>query len=1065
MPSIASFASVPLAACLLAPGALADLSYPDFNGATGVQLLGDAGLTAGKLRLTAAANNQAGAAWFTAAQKVSTTWTADFEFQLVGGPGADGFAFVIQNDATTSIAGAGCELAYHGIPNSVAVEFDTYANGSCGVGPVNDLGVPHISVHTQGTAPNSVDEAASIGATSQVPAFSNGGLHAARVRYVPGTLFVYVDDLVNPVLTVSIDLSTTLSLASERAWVGFTGATGGLNETHDLLSFAFDEDAAGGGGNNPPVQPTMTEPAVDGQIVNPADVHMETTAFVDPDGGDQHLCSDYEIWLLAPSERVWVTSCIGGVTKLHTHLGDGLFENSHAGLSELMAGTQYLVRARHRDDSGEAGTEWSPWGQRFFTTGSTSDTFPWVTEEIADQPELSWNFASGDAEVILPSGASQPYVRLDNPQAGLLLELAGLDGSSNAIINPPELSEHVDVRVRVSAGSTGLNLAASDLVVYDHECQRIEVLLPALSLSAGQSDTFWVAADGSTYDGTSGQTSPSFSSLARGPEIPWSVKQAGYAVEVFAEGFQLPVNIAFVPNAGPEPDAPFFYVTELYGEVRVVRRDGSVGTFASGLLDFNPTGNFPGSGEQGLAGIAVDPTSGDVFVSLLHDSVTNPGTHYPKVVRFTSTDGGQTAATQTTLLDMVGESQGQSHQISNLTIHPDGKMLVHMGDGFTASTALDLDSYRGKILRMNLDGSAATDNPFYDAGNGINARDYVWAYGVRNPFGGAWRALDGLQYTVENGPSVDRIGQVVAGRNFGWTGTNASMHTHALYVWDPAHGPVNMAFIQAETFGGSGFGADKLDHAFVTESGPTYASGGQANGKRVTEFVFDGNGDLVVGPIPFLEYAGTGKETAVGLAAGPDGLYMTSLYRDQGFNATASGARIYRVHQRPGWDCNGNGVEDACDIASGVEQDRDGNGLPDSCDCGGVSFCEANVNSTGSPARLSSNGQCDVAANLFALTAQPVPDTPGVFFFSADRFAEGAGVPLFNGVRCIGPTVFRLPVVVGAGGVASQLVDLSALPGSQIQAGETWHFQYWFRDVAGGGSGANLSDGLSVAFQ
>ena len=116
--------------------------------------------------------------------------------------------------------------------------------------------------------------------------------------------------------------------------------------------------------------------------------------------------------------------------------------------------------------------------------------------------------------------------------------------------------------------------------------------------------------------------------------------------------------------------------------------------------------------------------------------------HYPKVERLHSTDGGRTMATRTILLNMQPETQGQSHQISNITIGPDGKLYVHMGDGFNAATALNLDQYRGKVLRMNLDGTAPTDNPFYNAADGINARDYVFTYGHRNPFGGAWRAAN-----------------------------------------------------------------------------------------------------------------------------------------------------------------------------------------------------------------------------------------------------------------------------------------------------------------------------------
>src|SRR5262249_39913558 len=156
------------------------------------------------------------------------------------------------------------------------------------------------------------------------------------------------------------------------------------------------------------------------------------------------------------------------------------------------------------------------------------------------------------------------------------------------------------------------------------------------------------------------------------------------------------------------------------------------------LLNFNPTGAFPGSGEQGLTGIAIDPATGDLFCGMLYDAAPPIGPHYPKIVRFHSTDGGQTAATQTIIRDMVGETQAQYPQTSNFSLGPDGQLYVHLGHGFTPATAQNLDSYRGKILRMNLDGSAPSDNPFYDAANGINARDYVFAYGFRNPFGGAW---------------------------------------------------------------------------------------------------------------------------------------------------------------------------------------------------------------------------------------------------------------------------------------------------------------------------------------
>jgi|GEM_PF-1246856 len=506
-------------------------------------------------------------------------------------------------------------------------------------------------------------------------------------------------------------------------------------------------------GNQSPNTPTITEPGIEGKVVNPADVHMETGPFADPNPGQLHACTDWEIWNSALTERVWFTSCIGGLEKVHTHLGDGVFQGSHAGRTDLLPNTNYVLRVRHKDNSGDPATEWSAFAQRGFRTSAVS---------IGD------------------------------------------------------------------------------------------------------------------------------------PDNMWAFRQPGYEIQVAATGLQLPVNIAFIPNAGTAPNSPYYYVTELYGIIKVVTRDGTVLDYATGLLNFNPTGNFPGTGEQGLTGIAVEPTTKDVFVGVLYEVAG--GAHYPKVVRFHSNDGGLTMATQTTILDMVGEPQGQSHQISNLSLGPDGKLYVHMGDGFDSSTAQNLSSFRGKILRLNLDGTAPTDNPLYNAGDGINARDYVYAYGLRNPFGGAWRTADNAHYEVENGPSVDRFVKVVANRNYLWDGTDGSMSNFAIYNWNPARAPVNIAFIQSQTFNGSGFPTEKMDHAFISESGPTYASGPQTLGKRIVEFVLDASGNRLTGPTPLIEYTGTGKATVVGLAAGPDGLYFSDLYKNLNFVSPIDrGANILRI--------------------------------------------------------------------------------------------------------------------------------------------------------------------------
>jgi len=396
----------------------------------------------------------------------------------------------------------------------------------------------------------------------------------------------------------------------------------------------------------------------------------------------------------------------------------------------------------------------------------------------------------------------------------------------------------------------------------------------------------------------------------------------------------MPVNIAFVPNAGPNPADPLYYIVELYGSIQVVRRDGTRSTFASGLLDYNPQGPISGTGEQGLAGAVVERAPGDVYrlyVTMFWDNGSPPGAtrHYPKVELMTSAAGGLSLASRVVLLNMQPETQGQSHQISNITIGTDDKLYVHLGDGFDSSTALNLNQYRGKVLRMNKNGTPVASgdpagaNPFYNAANGIGAQDYVFTYGHRNPFGGAWQRSTGKHFIVENGNALDRMVSLVSGASYGWAGNDTALNMLSLYVWNPAVAPVNIDFIQLSSFGGSRFPSTYHNRAYVSQSGPTYFNGaGTATIKCITEFsdlvTLGTNGKLAVPPRTIARYNGTGRSTAVALASGPDGLYFSDFYEETGSGgATGAGASIFRLRHFCPADFNGLGglsVQDVFDF-------------------------------------------------------------------------------------------------------------------------------------------------------
>jgi glucose/arabinose dehydrogenase len=683
--------------------------------------------------------------------------------------------------------------------------------------------------------------------------------------------------------------------------------------------------------NTPPNTPTILEPAAD-RPLNPSDVHMETAPFSDPNPGQTLASSDFEIWDLTLNEPVWRAEGLTGAIAIHAHLGDGQFVNSLNDRRQLNPETDYRFRVRHRDNSGDPFTEWSAWAERDFTTGTLGAVYAMELHDIQQGPVPTVRTPQG-APFSLPTSTNQPRIRVTAACCGALLLEIRASGQGNKLTNPPPLSMHMPLKIEVSSGSMPLSLPELDVAFVGGNGKRLKILLPAISLIESQSIAFWVAAEGSTYSILPEHTGPTFDSVARRNLAPWLTSD-DFSVSVFATGFQLPVNIAFLNNPGPNPTDPLFYVSELYGDIQLVRRNGTVTPWATGLLNFDPFGGFPGSGEGGLAGLAVEPATGNVFVSMLHNFSSNPADISGRVVRIRALSGGALAGSQTTILDLAPAQLAPSHQISALAFDPDGNLLVHVGDGFDIEAPLNLDDVRGKILRVLPTGLPLPTNPFYNATDGITARDYIYTYGHRNPFGGEFRPADNQYFMVENGPGRDRLALVLSGRNFGYNGTDESMGIFASYVWDPSIAPVDIAFLDEARFANSGFPIEYASRAFVTQSGGTWATGpGTGEEKRITEFVLDANGNRLRGPRPVATYAGSGKASCSAIAAGPGGLYFADLYKDDSFeNPIARGSQILLLSYEAPPDCNVNSIADVLETLQGTTADCNWNLVPDSCD-------------------------------------------------------------------------------------------------------------------------------------
>ena len=133
--------------------------------------------------------------------------------------------------------------------------------------------------------------------------------------------------------------------------------------------------------------------------------------------------------------------------------------------------------------------------------------------------------------------------------------------------------------------------------------------------------------------------------------------------------------------------------------------------------------------------------------------------------------------------------------------------------------------------------------------------------------------------------------------------------------------------------------------------------------------------------------------------------------------------------------------------------------------CGGPEvYCETSPNSNGPGALMGWSGSTSVSANdlVLEVTGAAVGKA-GIFFFGPEQTQVQVG----DGYLCVAGSLKRLPVVVTDGvGDAAYALDLSdpTLPSAGIAPGETWNFQFWFRDPPGNLSTYNFSDGLTVPF-
>lgn len=192
-----------------------------------------------RLELTTGGLNQAASAFYNTPINIQS-FTTDFTFQLTNAS-ADGMTFTIQNKTPTSMGQSGGGLGYGpdtpngvaGIAKSIAVKFDLYNNSG--------EGTDSTGLYTNGASPT----IPSIDLSKTGIDLHSGHTMSVHMTYDGTNLtMVLTDTVTNATYTNGWAVDIPSIVRGNSAYIGFTGGTGGLTATQEILTWTFVSTSA-----------------------------------------------------------------------------------------------------------------------------------------------------------------------------------------------------------------------------------------------------------------------------------------------------------------------------------------------------------------------------------------------------------------------------------------------------------------------------------------------------------------------------------------------------------------------------------------------------------------------------------------------------------------------------------------------------------------------------------------------------------------------------------------------------------------------------------------------------
>ncbi len=181
-------------------------------------------------------------------------------------------------------------------------------------------------------------------------------------------------------------------------------------------------------------------------------------------------------------------------------------------------------------------------------------------------------------------------------------------------------------------------------------------------------------------------------------------------------------------------------------------------------------------GQGGLLDVAVGPDyDNDGWIYFTYSKQTQDGA--ATTLARAQLDGLKIIDWQDLLVTDSATSARQ-HFGSRIAFDNAGHVFFGIGDRGERAQSQNLQNHIGTIMRLNLDGSVPSDNPFIGDTAGLNE---IWSYGHRNPQGMAYDPVHNRLWSIEHGPrGGDEINLILPNANYGWP-----VISHGKEYWGP----------------------------------------------------------------------------------------------------------------------------------------------------------------------------------------------------------------------------------------------------------------------------------------